>query len=367
MRILHVVSNISIRNGIMVVLMNYFRNIKDDNVMFSFLYYNETEESFEKEILKLGGEIYKLNKRTFLRDWEQFCCDNFGKFDILHNHELYLSLIVNNSKRKLGNKIIISHAHATRFSDSRYKELRNKVLSLLSRKSDYLLACSKVAGESLFSKHFLTKGYILKNAIEVSKYQFNVEMRAQIRDRYAIKDKIVIGHVGNFSIPKNHTFLLKVFSELLELKANAILLLIGEGCLRGQIEEEAIQLGIKDKIIFIGATDKVEEYLCAMDVYVFPSLFEGLGIALVEAQSNGLPCIYSDAIPKEADILRENNISMSLNESPKLWAERIIGLEMSRYPIGDEIEKSGYDISKEVLKLVQFYQDVLEGRKTVSL
>ena len=367
MRILHIVSNISIRNGIMTVLMNYYRNMQEENVQFSFLYYDEKDETYEDEILKLGGEIYRFSRKTFPTEWNVFSKENYGKFDVLHNHELYLSLFFWAAKKDLGVKCLISHAHATKFSDKKVNEMRNKILSLPSRRSEYLLACSTDAGKRLFRKHFMTKGYILRNAIDISRYAFDVEQRRSIRNAYGIEDRLVLGHVGNFAYPKNHSYLLEIFYEIVKIKPDSVLLLVGEGCLYEDIKVKALELGIEKNVIFVGATKYVEHYLSAMDIFIFPSRFEGLGIALVEAQANGLPCVYSDAVPKEADVIRENNICLSLNDSPKLWAKEILEVEINRYLLGNEMEVAGYDISKEASQLVQFYKDVLDRRKPISL
>ena len=367
MNVLHIVSNISLRNGIMSVLMNYYRYVDRKEANFCFLFFDERPETYGKEIEELGGVLYKFTRKNFMSEWRHFCKEHYGEFDVLHNHELYLAHFFKKSKKKLGNKILISHAHATRFSDSKIKELRNKILALPSKNADYLLACSKDAGKSLFNKNFEQNGYILKNAIDISRYMFNESAREQIRNKYNISNKFVVGHVGNFTPPKNHFFLLQVFNEIIKLKSNSILLLVGDGYLREEIKKEASNYGFEDKVIFVGVTNSVTDYLCAMDIYVFPSLFEGLGIALVEAQTNGLPCVYSDVIPQEADILNENNIRLSLDVSPKEWADEILAIERERYLVKNEIEEAGYDISKEALKLIQFYRDGLEGIESVSL
>ena len=142
------------------------------------------------------------------------------------------------------------------------------------------------------------------------------------------------------------------------MNENTRLLLVGDGYLKATIMKKTIELGITDKVIFIGVTEKVEDYLSAMDVFLFPSLFEGLGIALVEAQTNGLPCIYSDVIPSEANIIKANNISLSLKLDSDEWAKKIIQNECKRYRITEEIMNAGYEICSEALKLEQFYKKI---------
>lgn len=363
--VLHIVSNISIRNGIMSVLMNYYRNLNNERVHFSFLYYDYRDDTYENEILELGGSVYKITRKSFIKEWKEFCKSNYKNFDVLHNHELYLSIFLVNSKKILGNQILISHAHATRFSDHPIKELRNKLLSYPAKIiSDYLLACSNDAGFTLFQNDYLLKGYLLRNAINVEKFEFNFEARERIRRELAInKGQYVVGHIGNFTPPKNHMFIVEIFNEILKVRQDAILLLVGDGHLRKEVIKRIHELGISKHVIFTGVRSNVEDYLCAMDVFVFPSKFEGLGIALIEAQANGLPCVYSSVVPQTADILKDNNKRISLDKTSEFWANNILCMNTKRYFIDDIFKTAGYDISEESIKLEHFYGECLTGKK----
>ena len=369
MRVLQIVSNLSIRSGVMTVLMNYYRHIERSHIQFDFLYFDEREDTYEEEIRHLGGAIYKFSRKTYPMEWKRFCRANYGKYEIVHNHELYLACLFLNMKKRLGNEIYISHAHATKFSDVAVKELRNKILALPSSAiSDYLLACSCNAGEALFGKAFQKKGYILKNAIEIEKFRFDESLRAQIRKELQInQDTMVIGHVGNFTPPKNHSKIIDIFQCLLERQSNAKLLLVGEGELRAEIAQRVKDIGIAEKIIFTGVTSNVVQYLNAMDVFLFPSLFEGLGIALVEAQANGLSCVYSNAVPKEADVCGGRNKRLDVWDADTDWVDALLEVDKKRYMSQDKVRCAGYAIKEEAKNLQKFYETILEGGKVNSL
>lgn len=357
MNILHIVSNISIRNGIMSVLMNYYRHINNEEIKFSFLYFDLKSETYEQEIKALGGNVIFLSRKNFIGQWKQFCKEHFGQFDVIHNHELYLSLIMNNSKRMIGNKAIISHAHNTKFSEKPIKGLRNRFLSLLSIKSDVLLACSQLSGEKMFYYTFRNRGIVLNNAINVKQFEYNNEIRNNLRQNLNISyETLVVGHIGNFNIQKNHRFLIDIFYKLHQNNPNTVLLLIGTGELQNKIIEKAIKLNISKNIIFLGEKRNIYDYLNVMDLFVFPSKFEGLGIVLIEAQANGLPCLISDKVPQVANILKNKNRVLSLKQSALFWAENILQINNYREKIDDQFKKSGFDICIESKKLEKIYR-----------
>lgn len=364
MKVLHIVSNLSMRNGIMSVLMSYYRNLRRENIQFSFLYYDETKESYQDEILLLGGAVYRLSRKKFLKEWTEFCEQYYGEFDILHNHELYLSFFLINSKKKLGNRIVVSHAHATKYSDSKIKSIRNRILSWPSVYiSDSLFACSKMAGSSLFGKKFLVNGYVLNNAIDVKKFRFDENMRNIVRNELSIEsNQFVIGHIGNFTPQKNHAMIVEIFRELLLINKDSVLILVGDGYLKNSVEQKVRELCIDDKVRFIGATSRVAEILNAIDVFLFPSLYEGLGIVLIEAQANGLSCVYSDVVPDEANILKACNVRLGLDEACEKWAKTITEMQTNRYVLTDEIERANYDVVEESKKLELLYIKILNNR-----
>lgn len=357
-KVLHILSNLSIRSGVTSVVMNYLRFIDGNSVGFSIIYYDEVNtENYKRELDDFGVAYHYFPRKSFHHNLKEFCQSNHGKFDILHIHEPFLAPMFIGIKKKLGVKKVIFHSHSTKMSDAKFKELRNRVLSLPSRFiADNFFACSKVAGKSAFGNKFAKKGFVVYNAINLDKFHFNEEIRNELRVKLGIVDKVVVGHVGNMTPPKNHQFIIKVFSEYLKLNNNAVLMLIGEGYLKNDIILQADTLGIKNHIILVGLVNNVYDYLATMDVFLFPSLFEGLGIALVEAQTNGLRCLFSDVVPKEANIYPAENITMSLKADSSKWAralQKLVGRSFQR------ATNENYNIKFASKKLEILYSEIL--------
>ena len=252
----------------------------------------------------------------------------------------------------------------TKFSDTKIKSFRNGILSLPCRFiSDGLVACSIDAGKALFGKAFKRKGKVIHNAINTETFAYNEQVRFEMQKKLGLTDSYVVGHVGNMTPQKNHMFLLDVFREVLRIKPNAKLLLIGDGYLRTQIEKKIEQLGLTQHVLLLGVKSDVFLYFNAMDAFLFPSLFEGLGIVLVEAQMNGLRCVYSDNVPLEADCNIAHNIRLSLKSPALEWAKQICSI-CEREDNTKSIQQNGYDISLAVEKLIEYYNMILgdEGR-----
>lgn len=358
-RVLHILSNLSIRSGVATVVMNYYRQLDKRIINFSFIYYDEVDgENYKNELNKLGAKVFYLPRKHFCKSIILFCKEHFNKYDIVHFHEPFIASFVIGIKRRIGAKKIIFHSHNTRFSDSKLKSFRNYVLSLPSRIiSDYYFACSKEAGTKTFGKKFLKRGYVIYNAIDLKQFLFREDKRTEIRSALKICDsKNVIGHVGNFTPQKNHMFLIDVFNEYLKINGEAILLLVGDGYLKNDVINYVSRLGIRDFVVFTGIINNVNDYLNAMDVFLFPSLFEGLGIALIEAQVNGLKCVFSDVVPNEANICPSNNVILPLSYAPHEWAKTI---SIDRKTRSVCCECDAYDIAKASDRLARLYSELL--------
>ncbi|MBR2465184.1 MAG: glycosyltransferase [Clostridia bacterium] len=360
--ILHILSNLSLKSGVASVVMNYCRRIDREKIKFSFLYFDEVNtETYIDELKKLGADIYFVPRKGFLKEWKRFCTENYGRYDIVHNHQTFLAPLLIRVKKQLGAKKLLTHAHATKFSDTNIKGIRNGILSFPSRFiSDALVACSKDAGVALFGKAFKRKGKVIHNAINTDVFIYNEQLRTEMRKTLDLGGSFVIGHVGNMTPPKNHSFLLDVFREALQIRPDAKLLLIGDGYLRAQLEEKIEKLGLRQKVLLLGVQSDVFRYFNAMDVFLFPSLFEGLGIVLVEAQTNGLKCVYSDKVPMEADCNTAKNIRLSLKAPAYEWAKQICSVQ-ERTNNTKAIQQNGYDISLAANELIEYYISVVSG------
>lgn len=360
MNILIVLSNLSYRSGVTSVITNYLRFIDRKNNNFAVIYYDKTNtQSYEDELIKMGVRIFFLPRRFFVSKLKAFCKDWFGQFDIIHINDPYLAFCFSGIKKKLGVKKIIYHSHTTKFSDTKLKGVRNFFLSLPCRKqADYFFACSNLAGTKVFGKNFKKRGSIVYNAIDLSKFYFSSVARECIRGKYKFDDKAtVVGHVGNMTPQKNHLFLIDIFFNYLSLDPDAVLLLLGDGYLKDKLIRKIKKRGLEKKVFFAGVVNNVNDYMSSMDKFLFPSLFEGLGIVMIEAQTNGLHCLHSDVVPIEALFNSSNNIAMPLKENAKEWAKKLKSLPSRENCIS--LEEDNYDIKKASDKLEQLYKAVL--------
>ncbi|WP_018757163.1 glycosyltransferase family 1 protein [Paenibacillus terrigena] len=366
-RILHVVSSLARGSGVMSVIMNIYQNLDKSNVQFDFIFFKDVNDSYENEITSYGGEIYKIPRPsikgmlTFYSFTSNFFKENSEKYTALQIHEVYLCSILAPVAKRNGIKNIIAHCHNTMYADKFVNSIRNRVLCLpLKRVVDINFACSVAAGEFLFGKKAMRTGKVrvINNAIDCDKYKFDQDTRNNIRNELSINDKFVIGHVGRFNEQKNHTQLLDIFVEIKKIRSNSQLLLVGEGPLKDYIKEKAETLGISKDILFLGQRSDVDRLLQSMDVFIMPSLFEGLPVVGIEAQATGLLCYMSDEVTEEVSI--SNLYFKSLNVPPHEWANDIIenfnGFQRKNNSL--VIKRSGFDIKVEAKKTENYYLEL---------
>ncbi|HCX49142.1 MAG TPA: glycosyltransferase family 1 protein [Bacillus sp. (in: Bacteria)] len=344
------------------MIMNVYRNINREKVQFDFIIDKPGEVYYKEEILRLGGRVYELpryrgkNHFSYVKAWHNFFKEH-REYKIIHGHVRSTATIYLSIAKKYGLRSII-HSHSTSSGVGISSVVKNILQYPLRYTVDNLFTCSEEAGKWLYGNKVSTKkNYkIIKNAIEAEKYIIDPIIRKEKRIELGIDDRLVIGHIGRFAYPKNHEFLLEVFKAVCDKNKNSKLLLIGTGELREEIKKRVVSMGLKNNVIFTGIRSDIPDLLQAMDVFVFPSNFEGLGIVAVEAQAAGLKCIVSDRIPKEAfvtDLIEE----VSLKQTKDIWAAEILKLN-NRYERTNtykEISEAGYDIKSSALWLENFY------------
>lgn len=378
MKILYVLNDTLNYGGTEAVVLNYYRNIDKENLSIDFLLHTTKEECESNELCqKLRGEganiMYVPPRKQGVREnYRQIChVLEQHQYDIVHAHMDCVGALFLSIAKKKGIKVRIAHSHNTDIpikKDSLKSILHYCFLEYcrydIRKQATHYMACSKAAGVWLFGKKNMKKGkvYILHNAINTEKFIFSKTVREEMRESLGLKEAFVVGHVGRLSRQKNHAFLFQVFKEVLKHKENARLLLVGEGELRTELETLAKQLKIEKQVIFYGATDKVSDLLQTMDVFVFPSLFEGLGVALVEVQASGVTSIVSQTVPREVE-LTDRITWMSLNQMPSEWGEQILKLDIEHQNCIEQIKNKGYDIKLEAKKLETYYQKVFENSK----
>lgn len=356
------IANMEGRYGIENYLMNMLRNFDFDKVTVHFMSYNPGP--FDKEIESYGGEIFRIPPLgaslkimcTHNKAFKQLLAEH-PEIQTVHIHgNTAISCIDARIAKKMGIKKIIVHSHSDGCDNFRSNLLHRIGRMLITCSVTDRVSCSEAASRWMFGS--TKKSKVLKNAINVEKYRFSNTIADEIKKEYRLENKLVIGHIGRMEKPKNHSFLLKVFQRVHEAHPETCLMLIGDGTLSADIAREAKELGIEDAIVHIKQSDRVHELLQAMDIFLFPSLWEGLGIVLVEAQAAGLPCITSDVIKDEACIT-ELIEKHTLSEGVDAWARAVWDkLEANRdnERVSDkyiaELRIAGFD-EKDAAKVLQ--------------
>lgn len=378
MKILHVLSTLNIGSGIANFVMSYYSKIVEFDIQFDFLLFCTVENGFEEEVEKLGGKVYYIAKPNLKSAWryknsiKRFFKEHSSEWECVHIHEILVQKYISkNAKRFGGVKKVAIHSHAAKFVLPEhgvsyikneikmcFKKIRNAyLLQGVKRNSDYYLACSKDAGKALFGKKALKsdKFFVIKNAIDCKDYVFDEELRATYRDNFGLINKKVIALVGRLCEEKNQFFMLDVFSRIFELDKSYMLMLVGDGHLRAELESKTSEYGLSESVVFTGNRDDVKNILQASDLFVLPSLIEGLGIVLIEAQASGLPCIASTGVPECAKISPHFEF-IELRKGIEYWANKILKTDLVRYDNSEYVNSSGYDIMSNIQTLVDIYK-----------
>lgn len=360
MKILHIVGRMN-RAGLETMLMNYYRAIDRQQVQFDFLVLSGLKGAYDEEIRALGGKVIypevKYSWKTpkpFIKWFDNMVTNE--KYDILHSHNGGGAILFSCAKKH--NIKIVVHSHNTGVMDtSKFRNILRKVLHYFSyKKADDFYACSKEAGEYAFGKRNVT---VVKNAIDINKYIYSEEKRIEIRNELGVREELLIGTVGRLTPQKNPDGVIAIFDGLVKTMPNSKFLWVGNGELEEDIKTKLKDKNIEDKVIMTGAIPNVNEMLQAMDVFILPSLYEGLGIVAIEAQTAGLPTICSDCVPEEANV-SELCHYVPLNEYDKWIAEIVscVTVQEKRSSPIENIRQCGYDIHEEAKKLMEMYSEL---------
>lgn len=344
--------------GIESVIMNYYRAIDRTKIQFDFLC-NTEQVAYEEEIKKLGGQIFKIPSRSkniilYHKKINKFFEENAYKYATIWVNICSLANIdYLKYAKKYEIKYRIIHCHNSQNMDSKLR----KMLHIINRKMLKVYAtdfwtCSNDANKWFFDKKIMKKNNIvhINNAIDCNKYRYSEEIRKQYREKMNLEDNLVFGHIGRFHFQKNQMFLLEIFNEIHKIKPDSKLILIGDGEDKEKILNKINQLKLERSIELLGVRGDVEKIIQAMDAIIFPSLFEGLSLVLVEAQANGISIFASDTISKETKI-GDNINFISLEATAKEWAETILKDKFERCDNYEKIKLAGYDINTEKEKI----------------
>ena len=347
--------------GVESVVMNYYRYIDKTKIQFDFFIDEDsTMEPPVEEIENLGGKVYKIPSYTriikYHKELKKLLKEN--NYKIVHSHVNTLSVFPLFAAKCAKVPVRIAHSHSTTNKKEWKKNIIKQILRPFSKlfATDYM-CCSELAGRWLFGNKTYDQGkvYLLNNAIDLDKFKYDENVRKKKRKELEIKDDtLVIGHVGRFVDQKNHTFLIDIFNEVHKEKTDSILLLIGEGPLKEEIQNKVDRLNLTDSVKFLGQRTDVNELYQAMDVFVLPSLYEGLGMVLIEAQCSGLPCVVSTEVPNEVKLT--DNIEFNcLKNKKNFWKKEIIKMYENNKNKRFKNNLNKYDIFCECIRLKKYY------------
>lgn len=362
-RILQVFGELN-RGGAETMIMEIYKNIDRTKVQFDFLVHTDKKCDFDDEVLSLGGKIYQIPKYTVKNhlEYKKSVNEFFNihkEFQVVHSHIRSTASIILNIAKNHGLKTI-AHSHSISNGSGFSNKIKDIIQIPLKNNSfvDKNIACSDIAGKWLFGTKDFT---VLKNGIDIKKFKFDNNVRFDTRDALNVNDKFVVGHVGRFDKDKNQSFVLSVFEELSKVVKDAILIFVGDGITKNTIETQVEAKGLKDKVLFLGKRDDINKLMMSMDVFIFPSKYEGLGIVLIEAQATGLHCLASDkVIPKEVNVSDVFKY-VSLNDDPSQWAYEILNLDIvnDRCDMNEQVNENGYNINSTSNRLTSIYNGLI--------
>lgn len=349
------------RGGLETMLMNYYRNIDRSKIQFDFIVHRREAGAFDEEIKSLGGNIYYLPSITlkhlpfYFKYLHKFLVEH-REYKTIHCHLDSLSALPLLIAKKVGVPVRIVHSHTNNFDKNFKENIRSLAKRLIKYLATDFMGCSNGAVRFMFGNNI--KNYkIINNAIEVDKFSYNPEKREVVRNDLCInKNCLVIGNVGRFDYPKNHEFLIDIFYEIYKSNKNSLLMLVGDGNGRVNIERKVKLLGLENVVRLLGVRSDIPDLMQAMDVFVMPSRYEGLPVVSIEAQASGLPCFFSDTITNEVSVTDDCHF-IGLDKSPKQWANQITSIPLiNRQNTVGLIRKAGFDISIESKKLFKYYK-----------
>lgn len=370
-KVLQVVGSLHI-GGAETVAMNLYRYIDRNIFEFHYLVYGSSVGFYEKEVKQLGGKVihidYSYKKLGKYKKDLINVFNEYGPYDIIHAHMMFHNSIVLSIAKKYGIPITVSHAHSTndggvsnnpliRIIRVIYIERARKIIN---ENSDFLIACGEDAGKFLYGENeYKKRGYLLKNGIDIKKYKFNVSVRNRMQSMYNLKDKIVFGCVGHFEKVKNHQFLIDVFQQVHKNNSDTILVLLGDGKLKEEIQNKCTRIGLENSVIFTGNVNNVNEWMQSMDYLLMPSLYEGIPVTLIEAQASGLKCYVSDHVSTEPNI---TGLLRYLPLNQKIWTDELS--QCTSYnrstDYTDIMKENGYDVENNVIGLEYKYYELLD-------
>lgn len=363
-RVLQIGAGNLINRGVEKFIMNLSIGLDNNKIQMDVLTPGICQnEILKKQIQYSGGEVIELNCTLLIGirylelilKFRRILKEKEYQIVQVQTGSIPLLAIGTKIAKQAGVPIVIAHSANTHTCNFKYK-LQKKLFFPMLQYADHYWGCSLNACKDSFPLNILDRACVIPYGIEVDRFKFNAEERKQIRKQLGITGKLVLGHIGAFTEQKNHIFLLDIFRSVHSLQKDSVLLLVGEGELMNDIKRRAKNMGLSDAVIFYGTTENVPLILSAMDVFCFPSRWEGLGIVLIEAQASGLPCVVSSEIQPET-VLTERYWMLELSEPPQKWAKYILDIDVNieREKANDIVAESEFDLKKVVSYINSIY------------
>ena len=359
-RVLHVFYGLD-SGGVSNYVMNLYRNINTDRIQFDFAMTSGKKALFDDEVIARGGRVFYFESQSRLAEGFRKILHENGPFDAVHSHLFFYSGLILREAKHAGIPIRIAHAHNAYTGEARSvsRALYEKGMQLLIRmNATHMLGCSQKACRYVFGEKSMRdkRTRVVPDGIDCERFAFSPEIREQVRKDYGLSGKYVVGHVGHFNPAKNHEKILEVFRELCQLRDDAVLLLVGDGELEEQVKERVNELGLADRVIFAGAHRDVERFYQAMDVFLFPSRYEGFGMAMIEAQTGGLLCVASDVVPRETNV-SGRCVYLPLEEGARAWAQHLVDAERNSSETALRVVKQSFDIKEMATDMIKVYSN----------
>lgn len=355
-----------IGGGVEAVVLNYYSFINKNRIQFDFICDSDSTDIPYKQIESMGGRVILIPpyQKLFKYQKELKKVLKEGNYQIVHSHLNALSIFPLRAAKRAGIPIRIAHSHSTSNKKEWKKNLIKNILRPFSKVyANKYMCCSELAGRWLFGNKEYDKGtvYLLNNAIDLDKYKYDEKIRNSKRKELKIKPStFVVGHIGRFVEQKNHRFLIDIFNEIHKKNNDSLLLLAGQGPLMDEMKEKVHNLGLDDNVQFLGQRNDANELYQAFDLFLLPSLYEGLPVVGVEAQASGNLCYLSDDMTKETKVLDSTKF-MSLENTAEEWANAILkdAKNYKKHDTKEEVSKYGFNIEKEAEKLEKKYYEYL--------
>ena len=344
--------------GVSNFVMNLYREIDTDKIQFDFALTAGEMSLYDDEVKSRGGCIFYFDTSKDIASNVRRVLREKGPFQVVHSHLFFYSGLVLAEAKKAKVPIRIAHAHNAHTGETRSvpRIAYERVMQMLIRvNATHMLGCSEKACRYVFGEKIMKdlRAAVMPDGIDCDRFAFNPEVREQVRKEYGLDGKYVVGHVGHFNPAKNHEKILSVFAEVCRLRDNAALLLVGDGELEQDVRKRTAELGLTDRVVFVGAHKDVERFYQAMDVFLFPSRYEGFGMAMIEAQASGLACVASDVVPAETNV-DGRTVYLSLRENDIQWAEQLIDAPV-RQPAIIKLVALAYGVDRAASQIERVY------------